>query len=122
MVITKSNNFLILLNNWFIRLIIFFLNGIIYVENRGDIVDIIIIFFRDILSGPLYVFITIINSILICSCIGYMGERYLNDKKKNKITDANSSLNNVVNTPLGSDFKSVGTKASIDNINNSNIQ
>lgn len=122
MVITKSNNFLILLNNWFIRLIKFFLNGIIYVENRGDIVDIIIIFFRDILSGPLYVFITIINSILICSCIGYMGERYLNDKKKNKITAANSSLNNVVNTPLGSDSKSVGAKASIDNINNSNIQ
>ncbi len=84
MVITKSNNFLILLNNWFIRLIKFFLNGIIYVENRGDIVDIIIIFFRDILSGPLYVFITIINSILICSCIGYMGERYLNDKKKKR--------------------------------------
>ena len=41
----------------------------------------VIVFFRDILSGPLYYVIAVINSILICSCIGYLGERYLNEKK-----------------------------------------
>lgn len=44
--------------------------------------DIIITFFRDVLDGPLYVVIAIINSILICSCIGYLGEQYLNKQKK----------------------------------------
>ena len=43
--------------------------------------DFVIVFFRDILNGPLYYVITVINSILICSCIGYLGERYLNEKK-----------------------------------------
>ena len=43
--------------------------------------DFVIVFFRDILSGPLYYVIAVINSILICSCIGYLGERYLNEKK-----------------------------------------
>lgn len=43
--------------------------------------DFIIVFFRDILSGPLYIVLTIINTILICSCIGYLGENYLNRKK-----------------------------------------
>ena len=46
--------------------------------------DFIIVFFRDILSGPLYIAIVVINSILICSCIGYLGEQYLN-RKKSKI-------------------------------------
>lgn len=44
--------------------------------------DFIIIFFRDILDGPLYTVIVIINLILICSCIGYLAENYLNRKKK----------------------------------------
>ncbi len=43
--------------------------------------DIIITFFRDILDGPLYIGVVIVNSILICSCIGYMGEQYLNKQK-----------------------------------------
>ena len=43
--------------------------------------DFVIVFFRDVLNGPLYYVIAVINSILICSCIGYMGERYLNEKK-----------------------------------------
>ena len=44
--------------------------------------DFIIVFFRDILDGPLYYVIVSICSILICSCIGYMGERYLKQKKE----------------------------------------
>lgn len=43
--------------------------------------EFIIHFFRDILDGPLYIAVVIINVILICSCIGYLGERYLNNKK-----------------------------------------
>lgn len=44
--------------------------------------DIIITFFRDVLDGPLYTVVAIINSILICSCIGYLGEQYLNKQKE----------------------------------------
>lgn len=43
--------------------------------------DFMIVFFRDILDGPLYIVVASICSILICSCIGYLGERYLNEKK-----------------------------------------
>lgn len=57
--------------------------------------DFIIVFFRDILSGPLYIVICVINSILICSCIGYLGEQYLN--KKNASTQYNNTYATVSN-------------------------
>lgn len=65
--------------------------------------DFVISFFRDVLDGPLYITISIICGILICSCIGYLGERYLNQKKKaaedkNKhvtISDKTDEQNNV---------------------------
>ena len=66
------------------RLINWLLNVIIYIENRGDILDLIIIFFRDVLDGPLYIVVAIICGILICSCIGYLGEQYLNSQKERK--------------------------------------
>lgn len=44
--------------------------------------DFIIIFFRDILNGPLYIVVAIISGILICSCIGYLAEQS-ELKKKN---------------------------------------
>lgn len=44
--------------------------------------DFVIVFFRDVLDGPLYIAVSIICSILICSCIGYMGEKYLVEKKE----------------------------------------
>lgn len=83
-----------------IRLINFFENDIIYVKNRGDIVDVVVIFFRDVLSGPLYIVIAVVNSILICSCIGYMGEQYLNKKKQkmmNNVNDSNVPSGNPIN-------------------------
>ena len=43
--------------------------------------DFVIVFFRDVLDGPLYIAIVVINSILICSCIGYLAEQSLNRKK-----------------------------------------
>lgn len=44
--------------------------------------DSFISFFRDYLDGTLYIIICVICVILICSCIGYLGEKYLNNKKK----------------------------------------
>lgn len=46
--------------------------------------DFVIVFFRDVLDGPLYIAVSILCSILICSCIGYMGEKYLEEKKEGK--------------------------------------
>ena len=46
--------------------------------------DFVIVFFRDVLGGPLYIAVSIVCSILICSCIGYMGEKYLEEKKEGK--------------------------------------
>lgn len=44
--------------------------------------DLIISFFRDVLDGPLYTGVAITCGILICSCIGYLGEQYLNKQKE----------------------------------------
>lgn len=65
----------------FNRLINLFENVMIVIEDRGGILDFIITFFRDVLDGPLYIGVVVLNSILICSCIGYLGEQYLNKKK-----------------------------------------
>lgn len=45
--------------------------------------EFIIVFFRDILDGPIYIVVCIFCLLMICSCIGYLGERYLNKKKSN---------------------------------------
>jgi len=73
-------------------------------KDRGDILDFIVTFFRDILDGPIYIIVVILNSILICSCIGYLGERYLNNKKKkesyinvNGVNVQNSEYNSPIN-------------------------
>lgn len=50
--------------------------------------DLIITFFRDVLSGPLYIGVSIVCGILICSCIGYLGEQYLNKQKEKKEYEA----------------------------------
>lgn len=57
--------------------------------------DFIVVFFRDILDGPLYISIVIINSILICSCIGYLADNYL--KRKKAIEDYNNTYATVGN-------------------------
>lgn len=44
--------------------------------------DFVITFFRDILDGPLYFIVAFICGILFCSCIGYLGEVYLNKRKQ----------------------------------------
>lgn len=66
--------------------------------------DYIVIFFRDILDGPVYVIVALISGILFCSCIGYLAEQ--NNLKK----AAKEKLNN-----------SYATVANIDNSVNSNV-
>ena len=63
--------------------------------------EFIISFFRDILDGPLYTTVAIVCGILICSCIGYLGEQYLNKQKEKKefnATHASVSTNDVVDS------------------------
>lgn len=68
--------------------------------------DFIITFFRDVLDGPLYIGITVICGILICSCIGYLGEQYLNKKKAKEEYDSTHTAivndGNVENTVVSS--------------------
>ena len=58
----------------------------VIIDNRIGVilVDFIITFFRDVLDGPLYTVVSLICGILICSCIGYLGEQYLKKKESEK--------------------------------------
>ena len=58
--------------------------------------EFIIVFFRDILDGPLYIVVCVFCLLLICSCIGYLGERYLN-KKKQKQTNQHATSHVEIN-------------------------
>lgn len=60
--------------------------------------DFVIVFFRDILDGPVYIVVVSICSILICSCIGYMGERYLEEQKKIKTHNDGNKIDSKVAT------------------------
>ena len=44
--------------------------------------DIVISFFRDTLSGPLYIVVVVIGVIGICACIGYLAEESMKQKDK----------------------------------------
>lgn len=75
-----------------------------------NILDLIISFFRDVLDGPLYTGVAIVCGILICSCIGYLGEQYLNKQKEKAdfdsthasvATDDSGSIQNGVPTNQG---------------------
>lgn len=46
--------------------------------------DVIISFFRDFLSGPLYIVVVIISAIGILACIGYLAEATLKQKELEK--------------------------------------
>lgn len=54
--------------------------------------DFIITFFRDILDGPLYIIVTVICSILICACIGYLAEKR---QKKRQAKEQYVEVSNV---------------------------
>ena len=70
--------------------------------------DFFVTFFRDVLDGPLYTGVAITCGILICSCIGYLGEQYLDkfnvkeDTKSESVSSdvsitADSTVQNAVN-------------------------
>ena len=62
---------------------------LLYILRIGvNILDLIISFFRDVLDGPLYTGVAIVCGILICSCIGYLGERYLKKQEAKKEYEA----------------------------------
>ncbi len=90
------------------------LNDIIYYENRGAKMDFIVVFFRDVLDGPLYVAVAIINSLLICSCIGYLADNYL------KVKESKEKYYNTFVTP--DNVNSQGQTTSIQDVTANNNQ
>jgi uncharacterized membrane protein YraQ (UPF0718 family) len=42
----------------------------------------IMVFFKDILNGPVYIVVCVVCGILICSCIGYLAEKSIRRKKE----------------------------------------
>lgn len=60
--------------------------------------EFIITFFRDILNGPLYIVVSVISGILICSCIGYLAEQsQLKRKAKEKTSLEYADLSQTSN-------------------------
>lgn len=66
--------------------------------------EIIITFFRDVLNGPVYIVVSVIAGILICSCIGYLAEKSINEKKERskyaQIANPNLAAAPQVATPV----------------------
>ena len=62
--------------------------------------EIIISFFRDFLSGPLYIGVVVVSVILICAGIGYFAEKnQINKKKSKEFDDTHIAIeNDTVNT------------------------
>lgn len=82
----------------------------------------IIAFFRDVLDGPLYIVVVVLCSILICSCIGYLGEQYLNKKKSNQIGNAvDEELNSSTPVNQGNINQTIDSISTDANDINSNI-
>ena len=61
------------------------------------LMDFVISFFRDTLDGTTYIIVSFLCGILICSCIGYLGEQYL--KKKEAEKEFNATHADVSNIP-----------------------
>lgn len=61
--------------------------------------DIIVVFFRDILDGPLYIIVALISGILFCSCIGYLAEQNnLKKAAKEKFNNSYATVANIDNS------------------------
>ena len=58
----------------------------------------VIIFFRDILNGPLYIITSVICGILICSCIGYLAEQAQIKKKEEEAEDQYVDVSQTYNS------------------------
>lgn len=76
--------------------------------------DFIVTFFRDVLDGPVYIIVSIISGILICSCIGYLAEQSL--LKKKAIEDYKNSHAEVSkNESLSWNLHEANNRSSVDN-------
>lgn len=61
--------------------------------------DFIVVFFRDILDGPLYIIVALISGILFCSCIGYLAEQNnLKKAAKEKFNNSYATVANIDNS------------------------
>lgn len=69
--------------------------------------EIVITFFRDILSGSLYVVVSIICAILICSCIGYLAEQ--KELKNKSVKNAQAFNNNIDVRQISGENNNVNT-------------
>ena len=83
--------------------------------------DFIISFFRDTLDGPLYIVVSIICGILICSCIGYLGEQYLKKKQAKKEFDSthvavSNTASGVSNVAVVNASSAVSTPTATSNV------
>ena len=80
--------------------------------------DFIVIFFRDILDGPLYIIVALISGILFCSCIGYLAEQNnLKKKAKEKLNNSYATVANIdnsvnANASISANTTSVSTSSS----------
>ena len=73
--------------------------------------DFIISFFRDTLDGPLYIVIAILCGILICSCIGYLGEQYLKKQEAKKLYEETHAA--IAGETVDASSLTVGTDAQV---------
>ena len=78
--------------------------------------NLIIGFFRDVLDGPLYIIVTVICVILICSCIGYLAEQSLNKKKQKQEYEETHATVSSEETPQ----QQVNTQSVNQTTNNTN--
>ena len=105
-------------------------NVIMVIKNRGGIVDVVISFFRDFLSGPLYIVFVVISVIGICACIGYLAEGTIKQKEQEKKNEEDLSHVHLVEEGNGtgvyvsSDAKSAIKEnpfQSVGNVGNASI-
>ena len=59
-------------------------NDIIVIKNRGGMLGFVISFFRDFLSGPVYIIVVVISVIGIIACIGYLVDVTYKQKEEQK--------------------------------------
>ena len=83
-------------------------NDTIISKNRGGILDVIVWFFRDFLSGPLYIVVAIIAVIGIAFCVYYLVQATI--KQKEEIKKISESYGQVHLLPT--DSSSASTIAS----------
>ena len=86
-------------------------NVIINIKNRGGILNFIISFFRDFLSGPVYIVVVVIAVIGILACIGYLAEFTLKQREKQKKYEMMYSGVHILPTNSATGFSMVSNAA-----------